>query len=216
MDPTRLPFRSSYDLMPSGLPLAATIIGPYHQAGPEKLITLSRAGVWWMLPAMTSVRLDSSAGICDSHGIHSILTVFSSSHASGGACENPRVMPFFWALASDGSPQLSNIGLASLKKVGSWAIAGNPIPQTKPRARARRCVRFKADPPFLESRIGFAIGTMLPACPSLCASPLRPARSPGADLVRRPDRADGSGRRRSTGSVADGMRQPGSCAGRVG
>src|SRR5580658_258374 len=130
MDPTRLPFRSSYDLMPSGLPLAATIIGPYHQAGPEKLITLSRAGVWWMLPAMTSVRLDSSAGICDSHTIHSTLTVFtpsqsstallmsqstplgclvfSSSHASGGACENPRVMPFFWALASHGSPQFSD------------------------------------------------------------------------------------------------------------
>src|SRR5580658_11073584 len=132
--------------MPSGLPFTTTMAGPYHQAGPEKLITLSRDGVWWMLPAMTSVRLDSSAGICDSHTIHSTLTVFtpsqsstallisqstplgclvfSSRKASGGACERPRVMPSFCALASDGSPQLSNTGLASLKKVGSCAIAG--------------------------------------------------------------------------------------------
>src|SRR6516225_8641477 len=92
-----------------------------------------------MLPAMTSVRFESSAGICDSQGIHSSLTVltpsqssaallmsqsmpmgclvFSSSQASGGLTEKPSVMPSFCAFDSDGSPQLSNIGCDSLKKV---------------------------------------------------------------------------------------------------
>src|ERR1700722_12097824 len=99
-----------------------------------------------MLPAITSVRLDSSAGTCDSHGIHSSLIlstpiqsraallmsqsmplaclVFSSRKASGGFCEKPSVMPSFCALPNDPSPQLSNIGLDSLKKVGSSASAG--------------------------------------------------------------------------------------------
>src|SRR5208282_1803321 len=126
--------------------------------GPLKLITLSRSGVWWMLPAITSVRFESSAGICDSQGIHSILTfltpiqsraallmsqsipvgllVCSSSQASGGLFEKPRVMPSFCAFASEPSPQPSNIGLDSLKNVGSAPTAGSATNEpAKPRAR---------------------------------------------------------------------------------
>src|SRR5712672_4315891 len=114
-----------------------------------------------MLPAMTSVRFDSSAGTCDSHGIHSSLMVLtpiqlsaallmsqsmplasfvlSSSHASGGLTEKPSVMPSFCALASDGSPQLSNIGCDSLKKAGSCAAAGRAtVEAAKPKARMIR------------------------------------------------------------------------------
>src|SRR5277367_320804 len=122
-----------------------------------------------MLPAITSVRLDSNAGTCDSHGIHSSLIlstpiqasaallmsqsmppaslVFSSRKASGGFCENPRLMPSFCAFDSEPSPQLSNIGLDSLKNVGSSACAGQPSGKmdnatAKPNATAARPVRL--------------------------------------------------------------------------
>src|SRR6266403_4296752 len=100
-----------------------------------------------MLPAMTSVRFDSRAGTCDSQGIHSSLMVLtpiqlsaallmsqsmplasfvlSSSHASGGLTEKPSVTPSFCAFASEGSPQLSNIGFDSLKN--SCAKAGSAV-----------------------------------------------------------------------------------------
>ena len=99
-----------------------------------------------MLPAITSMRLESSAGTTDAHGIHSSLIlltpiqsstallmsqsmplaclVFSSRNASGGFSEKPRVMPSVCALVSDASPQLSNMGFDSLKNVGSSARAG--------------------------------------------------------------------------------------------
>ena len=58
--------------MPSGLPFSTSTTGPYHQAGRVKLITLTRSGLTWMFCAITSVRPDSSAGICNSQGIHSM------------------------------------------------------------------------------------------------------------------------------------------------
>src|SRR5262249_44756254 len=124
----------------------------------------------WMLPAMTSVRLESSAGTCDSHGIHSTLMfftpsqsrtpllisqsmplaalVFSSRMASGGFCDRPSVIPSFTALASEPSPQLSNIGLVSKKNVISSAIADLAASApTKPMARARRKYGTTVQPP---------------------------------------------------------------------
>ena len=56
--------------------------GPYHQAGPVKLMTFTRSGLTWMFVAMTSMRLESSAGICDSQGIHSNLMVLTPSQSS--------------------------------------------------------------------------------------------------------------------------------------
>src|ERR1700730_7685608 len=114
-----------------------------------------------MLPAMTSVRLESRAGTCDSQGIHSSLMVLtpiqssaallmsqsmplacfvcSSSHASGGLTEKPSVTPSFCALASEGSPQLSNIGFDSWKKVGARADADSATSEpARPNARMRR------------------------------------------------------------------------------
>src|SRR6266702_8845662 len=115
-----------------------------------------------MLPAITSVRLESNAGTCDSQGIHSSLMVLtpiqssaallmsqsmplaclvcSSSHTSGGLTEKPSVTPSFCAFASDGSPQLSNIGCDSLKKLGSCcASAGSAASEeARPRASMKR------------------------------------------------------------------------------
>src|SRR6266404_2935584 len=114
-----------------------------------------------MLPAMTSVRLESSAGTCDSQGIHSSLMVLtpiqssaallmsqsmplacfvcSSSHASGGFTEKPSVIPSFCALAREGSPQFSNIGFDSWKKVCARADADSATSEpARPNARMKR------------------------------------------------------------------------------
>src|SRR3954467_6418379 len=106
-----------------------------------------------MLPAITSVRFDSSAGIWLSHGIHSCLMVFtpiqsstallisqsipvgfllSSSHASGGFTENPSVTPLLTAFAYEGSPQLSNMGFDSLKNSCALASGAARSAQASP------------------------------------------------------------------------------------
>ena len=63
--------------------------GPYHQAGPEKLITLSRSGLTWMSPAITSMRFDSNDGITDSHGIQTTLIFLTPKHVEHGLVDVP-------------------------------------------------------------------------------------------------------------------------------
>ena len=70
------------DLIPSGLPFATSTTGPYHQAGPEKLITFTRSGLTWTFWAMTSVRLESSEGTSSAQGIHSYLTFLMPSQSA--------------------------------------------------------------------------------------------------------------------------------------
>ena len=128
-----------------------------------KVMTFTRSGLTWMLPAMTSARLDSRAGTTDSHGIHSTLMVFTPSQsrtpllisqsmplaalvfgsriASGGFSDRASVIPSFCALASEPSPQLSKIGLVSKKNVcssASAAVAASAL--VKPTASARRVI----------------------------------------------------------------------------
>ena len=123
-------------MIPSGLPFSTSTTGPYHQAGPEKLITFTRSGLTWMFWPMTSVRLDSSEGISSAQGIHSYLTSLMPSHSAtallistsmplavlvagssiecGATLDWPMVMPFSIARSSESSPQFSNCGPYSL------------------------------------------------------------------------------------------------------
>src|SRR5215212_1462426 len=141
MAPIFLPFRSSKPAIRLGLFFCTTIAGPYHQAGPVKETALSRSGVMWMLAATTSMRFDSMAEINWPNGITSYLILSIPIHLRaaswmstsrpdallepgsrdeyGGDGEIPSVIPFCRAFASEGSPQLSNSGWASL--LNSWA-----------------------------------------------------------------------------------------------
>src|SRR5690348_3014149 len=134
MAPTFLPLRSSYFATFIGFPFGTTTTGPYHQAGPEKLMTFTRSGLTWMSAAITSIRFDSNEGITDSQGIQTTLTfvmpnvsstallisqsmpagcLLASWKNSGGFSLEPRLMPFLTALSKEGSLQLAKSGLYS-------------------------------------------------------------------------------------------------------
>ncbi len=148
--------------MPSGLPFSTSTTGPYHQAGVVKLITLMRSGLTWMFCAITSVRPDSSAGICDSQGIHSIVRFSTPSQSStallistsmplaslvlgsriecGAITDSPSTMPSSRTRSSEPSAQFSNIGWVSWKN-SSACEAAMPAPPNAAARPARAMIR---------------------------------------------------------------------------
>ena len=144
-------------------------MGPYHQAGPVKLITFTRSGLTWMFWAMTSVRLERRAGICEPQGIHSMVRfstpsqsstallistsmplaslVLASSRECGAMPDWPSTIPSFFTLASEPSPQASSCGWVSMKNLGSCAAPG--------RVTATAAARHKN--PVASARMGLSL-----------------------------------------------------------
>src|SRR5271165_1935160 len=118
----------------SGLPFCTIKTGPYHQAGPEKLITFRRSAVTWISAPIASMRCDSSEGMIDSQGTQTTLIflipstlstallisqsipagcLFSYWYVSGGLTLKPTEIPFLTAFSYDGSPQFATSGFIS-------------------------------------------------------------------------------------------------------